>query len=300
MKQDTGHGEHKSDSKNHRATGKNSAHGKNGRNDRHERSANPTRHSSRTSGNHDKDIRIVYEDQWLIVIEKPSGLLTMSAGRKGEDTAYSILTDYVRESKPMGRRAGSQRMRWDTWSDGRRRMERPRIFIVHRIDRNTSGLLVFAKDQQTKDALQENWSETVTARRYVAVVEGCQRNSEGTVTSWLMEDPRTLKMYSSPRDNGGQKAVTHYRVLEEFNETGYSLVEFELETGRKNQIRVHCADMGCPVAGDGKYGAASNPIGRLALHARTLEFIHPWTGKLMSFTTPIPRTFKSRKIKSGQ
>lgn len=120
------------------------------------------------------------------------------------------------------------------------------------------------------------------------------------MTSWLTEDPRTLKMYSSPKANGGQKAVTHYKVLEELNETGYSLVEFELETGRKNQIRVHCADMGCPVAGDGKYGAASNPIGRLALHARTLEFIHPWTGKLMRFTTPIPRAFKSRKIKSGQ
>ena len=126
MKQDIGHGEHKSDSKNHGATGKYGAHGKNGRNTRHERAANPSRHSSRTSGNHDKDIRIVYEDQWLIVIEKPSGLLTISAGREGEDTAYSILTDYVREAKPMGRRGGNQRMRWDTWSDGRRRMERPR------------------------------------------------------------------------------------------------------------------------------------------------------------------------------
>lgn len=300
MKQDTGHGEHKSGNKNHRAADKYGDHGKKGKDARHERAANPSRHSSRTSGSHDKDIRIVYEDQWIIVIEKPSGLLTISAGREGEDTAYSILTDYVRESKPMGRRADNRRSRRDKYSDGHSRMERPRIFIVHRIDRNTSGLLVFAKDRQTKDALQENWSETVTARRYVAVVEGCPRNSEGTVTSWLTEDPRTLKMYSSQKANGGQKAVTHYKVLEELNETGYSLVEFELETGRKNQIRVHCADMGCPVAGDGKYGAASNPIGRLALHARTLEFIHPCTGKLMSFTTPIPRSFKSRKIKSGQ
>lgn len=152
---------------------------------------------------------------------------------------------------------------------------------------------MFAKDPQTKEALQENWNDAVIARKYVAAVEGCPRKSEGTVTSWLTEDPRTLKMYSSPRDNGGQKAVTHFKVLGNAGANRYSLVEFELETGRKNQIRVHCADMGCPVAGDGKYGAATNPIGRLALHARTLEFIHPWTGKTMSFTTPVPARFRN-------
>lgn len=234
-------------------------------------------------------IRIVYEDNWLLVIEKPSGLPTISTGRQGEVTAYSMLTDYVRET-----------------SRERRRGMRPRVFIVHRIDRDTSGLLVFAKDRETKEALQENWSHAVTARTYIAVTEGRPRENEGTVTSWLKEDPRSLIMYSSPYDNGGQKAVTHYRLLREFvpkdksAKSGYSLVEFELETGRKNQIRVHCSVMGCPVAGDKKYGAKTSPIGRLALHARTLSFIHPWTGEEMSFSTPVPKSFKSRKLSVKQ
>ncbi|MDE5732373.1 MAG: RluA family pseudouridine synthase [Bacteroidales bacterium] len=233
-------------------------------------------------------IRIVYEDNWLLVIEKPSGMLTMSTGRQGEVTAYSMLTDYVRDT-----------------SYKRTRGMRPRVFIVHRIDRDTSGLLVFAKDQDTKEALQGNWSNAVTARTYVAVTEGSPHNNEGTVTSWLKEDPRSLVMYSSPVDNGGQKAVTHYKVLRRPDDdgpnkkSGYSLVEFELETGRKNQIRIHCAVLGCPVAGDRKYGARTSPIGRLALHARTLSFIHPWTGKEMNFSTPVPKSFKSRKFQTG-
>ncbi len=255
------------------------------------------KNTGRTYGHREEDgIRIVYEDKWLLVVEKPSGMLTISTGRQGEVTAYSMLTDYVRET-----------------SRKRIRGIRPRIFIVHRIDRDTSGLLVFAKDQETKEALQADWSNVVTARTYIAVTEGRPRDDEGTVTSWLKEDTHSLMMYSSPYDNGGQKAVTHYRVLRDFfpavpkQKAGkpeikkqeinnmkprYSLVEFELETGRKNQIRVHCSVLGCPVAGDRKYGAKTSPIGRLALHARTLSFIHPWTGEEMSFTTPVPKSFK--------
>lgn len=215
-----------------------------------------------------RDIRIVYEDRWIVVIDKPSGLLTMSTGKSGEDTAYSRLTAIM----------GSK------------------IFIVHRLDRDTSGLLVFAKDAMTKHLLQENWDESVLERRYVALVRGIPNPAEDTITSWLRESPKSFKVHSSARDDGGQKAVTHYRLLK--GGRAYSLVEFELETGRKNQIRVHSSLMGNPIAGDTKYWdlggnreRPGNPIGRLALHAKSLVFIHPQTGKKMSFQSPVPGNF---------
>ncbi len=224
---------------------------------------------------HNDDIEIVYEDEWLIVVDKPGGLLTMSTGRGTEDTAYSRLYDY----------AG-------------------RIFIVHRLDRDTSGLLVFAKDQDTKFALQENWDEAVLERKYTALLEGVIESEEGWIETWLYENPKSMKVHchafedgdnpSRPPRRDWQFAATHCRRIKEGNIDGrpYTMVEFELETGRKNQIRVHSEWIGHPIAGDRKYGAQTNPIERLALHAGTLSFIHPWTGKTLKFTSRLPKSFK--------
>lgn len=212
-------------------------------------------------------IRIVYEDDDLIVADKPSGLLTVSAGREGQKTAYSILTDHVRAQS--GKRDAG-------------------VFIVHRIDRGTSGLLVFAKNLESRERLQDGWNSNIIERKYTAIVEGCPEPAEGTVRSWLRENPKSLKMSSSPYDNGGREAVTHYRVTA--GSGRYSSVEFELETGRKNQIRVHAAVLGCPIAGDRKYGAGTDPAGRMALHAGTLVFRHPRSGKIMSFSSPVPES----------
>ena len=225
----------------------------------------------------DTRVRIVYEDEHLIVADKRHAVLTMSTGREGEVTAYSLLTGYVRR---QAARAGRKTAPGE-----------PRIFIVHRLDRDTSGLIIFAKDEQTQARLQDGWNENILERKYVAVVEGTPQEKSGTCTSWLNENPKSLKMTSSPVDNGGKKAVTHYNTISSAG--GYSLVEFELETGRKNQIRIHASEMGCPVAGDKKYGARSNPLGRLALHAQSIAFRHPWTRKMMRFDTGIPRIFKS-------
>ena len=222
-------------------------------------------------------MRLIYEDDWLIVVDKPSGLLSMSTGRQGEVTAYSMLRGYVKGG---------------------------RIFIVHRLDRDTSGVLVYAKDEETKLALQENWNEAVVERKYVAVLEGDIADEEGWIESWLYESPKSMKVHSfglrqgdkperPPRD-GWQFAATHCRTIRRMNIEGqtYTNVEFELETGRKNQIRAHAEWIGHPIAGDRKYGARTNPFGRLALHAHTLSFIHPWTGKVMKFTSPLPKTLR--------
>ena len=221
-----------------------------------------------------KKLEIVYEDQWLIVVDKPSGLLSMSTGRKGDVTAYSILNGYCR------------------------------VFIVHRLDRDTSGLLVFAKDQDTKLALQENWDEAVQERKYLATLEGNIQDEEGWIESWLYENPKSMKVHSfamregdtpeRPPRKGWQFASTRCITLKRFSIEGqaYTNVEFELETGRKNQIRSHSEWIGHPIAGDKKYGAQTNPFGRLALHAHRLSFIHPWTGKIMKFTSPLPKILK--------
>lgn len=228
------------------------------------------------SGEVDTRVRIVYEDEHLIVAEKRHAVLTISTGKEGEATAYSILTDYVRR---QARRNG-------TGQKG----TKPGIFIVHRLDRDTSGLVIFAKDQKTQERLQDGWNDNIIERKYTAVLEGRLPETEGTYVSWLKENPKSLKMTSSPVNNGGKKAVTHYRQIE--TSGNFSLVEFNLETGRKNQIRIHASEMGCPVTGDRKYGAKENPLGRMALHARSIAFRHPWTGKTVRFDTGIPRTFK--------
>lgn len=216
-------------------------------------------------------LKIIFEDEYLLVIDKREGLLSMGTERQKERTAHSILNEYVQ-------RSGKQF----------------RVFIVHRLDKDTSGLMLFAKDEKTKFTLQDYWDEIVKDRRYVAALSGDMEKDHGTVTSWLT-DNKVFITYSSMTDNGGEKAITHYKTIKRAN--GYSLVELELETGRKNQIRVHMKDLQHPVLGDIKYGDGKNPIGRLALHAFKLSFYHPITGKLMEFETPYPSAFKKLFLK---
>lgn len=211
-------------------------------------------------------LRIIHEDAHLIVVEKKEGLLTVSTGDTDETTAFSILKNHVKKSSPQNR-----------------------IYTVHRLDRETSGVIMFAKNKEAQLILQENWHRIVTRRVYVALVEGKMEKEQDTIISWLSENEKSLKIHSSDTDNGGQQAITHYRCIKS-NEK-FSLLEIELETGRKNQIRVHMQSIGHPVVGDKKYGAGPSPIGRLGLHARILAFYHPITTEIISFETPVPRKF---------
>ena len=210
-------------------------------------------------------VRIVYEDRWLIVVEKAEGILSMAAGHASLNVK-AVLDDYFRKSR-----------------------QKCTAHVVHRLDRDTSGLMVYAKDMETEQLLEHNWHQVVYDRRYVAVVSGEMEQDEGTIANWL-KDNKAYVTYSSPVDNGGKYAVTHYHVLDRTTE--HSLVEFRLETGRKNQIRVHSADMGHPVCGDPKYGNGDNPIGRLCLHAYVLSFVHPITNRRLEFETPVPVAFR--------
>ena len=243
-------------------------------------------------------LRIVYEDNYIIVIEKKEGLLSVGTAKgKEEMTAHSLLCNYVRNTAPRRGRYAPP----------------PRVFIVHRLDRETSGLMVFAKSEEIKRALQDNWDEAVTERKYVAVVnrdlsggekecagkEGAQQLPSGTIRTWLKENSAFI-VYSSPKDNGGQLAITHYRVLGSNPKSKKSLLELELETGRKNQIRVHMQELDAPIYGDKKYFCDSQQhfmenkkARRLYLHAYKLSFIHPVTGKEMKFSTPVPMSFRS-------
>ncbi len=209
--------------------------------------------------------RIIYEDRYLIVVDKNEGVLSMAAGHSSLNLK-ALLDDYFVKTH-----------------------QRCRAHVVHRLDRDTSGLMVYAKDMETEQVLEYNWHEIVYDRRYIAVVSGEVIDDAGTITSWLRENNGYL-IYSSPVDNGGKYAVTHFSVLD--RTTTHSLVEFQLETGRKNQIRVHSSDIGHPVCGDVKYGNGDNPIDRLCLHAYILCFFHPVTNARMEFSTPIPPNFK--------
>ena len=212
-----------------------------------------------------RGLRIVHEDAQIIVVEKPAGLLSMAADAERNITAYSLLSEHVRRSD-----------------------SRNRIFIVHRLDRETSGLMMYARSQAAQQTLQGDWQAAVLERTYVAVVEGRVTKPEGIITSWLKED-KALVMRSSATPNDGQKATTRFRVLQ--SSARYTLLELSLETGRKNQIRVQMQDLGHSVIGDFKYGARQDPIRRLGLHARVLAFRHPTTGAVLRFETPIPAEF---------
>jgi 23S rRNA pseudouridine1911/1915/1917 synthase len=214
-----------------------------------------------------KMLELVYEDKYIIVVNKHEGLLSVAAEHRKDRTAYSIISEYVSREHRFAK-----------------------IFVVHRLDRDTSGLMMFVKDEKTKENMREHWHEMVVDRRYVAVLDGELPKDNGTVTSWLTED-KILFMHSSPVDNGGELAITHYQVIKRNN--GYTLVELRLETGKKNQIRVHMQSMGYPLVGDVKYGREGiGPMHRLALHAFKLCFYHPVTHEFMEFETPYPPVFK--------
>lgn len=210
-------------------------------------------------------LKLVYEDAYLIVVEKKEGLLSVGTENQKERTVQHILNEYVKRERPKNR-----------------------IYVVHRLDRETSGLMMYAKDEKTQHSLRDNWQKAVTDRRYVAVVEGRMEEKEGTVRSWLTD--RKSHVSSSDYDDGGKYSITHYQTIKCHND--YSLIELYLETGRKNQIRVHALRLGHPVAGDFRYGAQTDPLRRLALHAFKLCFHHPVTGEFMEFETPYPKAFK--------
>lgn len=212
-----------------------------------------------------KYLNILYEDNDVIVVNKREGLLSVGTDKDKENTAYHFINQHVRRQ-------------------GRGK----HIFVVHRLDRKTSGVMMFAKSLRARDMLRNDWNNMVVERSYFAVVEGIPPKKRDTIKSYLTED-KMLKIHSSWINNGGDFAVTTYEVLKSNDK--FSLVKLNLDTGRKNQIRVHMSEIGCPVAGDAKYEAKTDPIRRVCLHAATLAFRHPSTGKIMKFEVPVPAGF---------
>ena len=208
---------------------------------------------------------LLYEDEHLIVVNKPAKLLSVANDKEKVRTAYHMVTDYVK-----ARRVGE------------------RIFVLHRLDRDTSGVLMFARDPETKELFQSHWNEMVTRRGYLAVVEGTPRPDRDTIRSFLVETDTHLSFSGAP-GKGAKEAITSYQVVKTGG--GYALLDINIETGRKNQIRVHMKELGHPVAGDKQYGARTNPIGRLCLHANELSFTHPATGEQITFKAKMPRDF---------
>ena len=212
------------------------------------------------------NLPIIYEDDEIIVINKPSGLLSVASDNEKSSTAYRMVADYVQQKDKHNR-----------------------VFVVHRIDEDTSGVLMFAKNAKLTEAFQDKWNDIVTKRGYYAIVEGHMDKKEDTIKSFLKKNSQNM-MYSSKKSGDGQFAVTHYEVMKESKE--YSLLDVNIDTGRKNQIRVHLGEKGHYIIGDDKYGNPSNPLKRLGLHAYCLEFKHPLTGKKMKFNAKIPAEFE--------
>lgn len=216
-----------------------------------------------------KGLKVAWEDRWLLVVKKETGLLTVVNAAEPVVSAQTYLDAYMQFRK-----------------------EGDRVYVVHRIDRDTSGVLLFAKNESTQWKMRSNWNEIVLSRRYVAIVEGEPKDKEGTIDNWIEENEKTMTMFVC-KPGHGKRAITHYKVMKTIIKDGqkYSMVSFELETGRKNQIRIHTSHIGIPIAGDGKYGAKTDPIGRLCLHAQQIEFEHPETGEVLNFTSELPKEF---------
>lgn len=210
-------------------------------------------------------VHLLYEDPDVIVVEKQSGILTVPAGNNREKTVQTVVDDYVYAQ------------------DGR-----SHAYVVHRLDQFTSGIVIFAKNSRVQQTLRDSWSTYVVERMYMAVVEGHPQDDEGEIRSYLTEN-NAMKVYSTNDPSKGKLSVTRYRVVKHRGD--YSQVDVQILTGRKNQIRVHMSDIGCPVAGDRKYGAKSNPCGRLMLHNYALQFIHPVTKENLRFELPLPKNF---------
>jgi 23S rRNA pseudouridine1911/1915/1917 synthase len=210
-------------------------------------------------------VRIVFEDDALVVVEKPAGLLTIATETEKTRTLYSLLREAANRKRPP-----------------------EKIFIVHRLDREASGLLVFAKTIEAKEKLQDQFKDHSAGRRYVAAVEGRLHPDKFTIRSYLAENA-AFRVYSTKKPSAGKPAVTHVSVMR--GNSKLTLVEVRLETGRKHQIRVHLAERGHPIVGDRTYGSRLNPLHRLALHGAELEFRHPTTGRLLHFEAPAPKSF---------
>ncbi len=221
------------------------------------------RRSKTTEEKQYRGISIVFEDEDLVVIDKHAGVLSIATKKEKKQTAFSLLSNHVKRKNPANK-----------------------IFVVHRLDRDTSGLMMFAKSERIKRILQDTWHTTVTERTYIAVTEGPVEEPEGVITSYLKES-KALIVYSSQNPNDGRKAATHYQTIK--SNKKYSLLKVNLETGRKHQVRVHMQDLGHSIVGDKKYGSTIDPIGRLALHSSVLAFTHPITGEHLHFETPTPR-----------
>lgn len=213
-----------------------------------------------------ENIDIIYEDESIIVINKPAGLLSISTATERTKTAYYLVSEYLKNKNPNNK-----------------------VFIVHRLDRETSGVILFSKNEKMKNILQNNWDKLVIKRGYIALVEG-KVTKDGEVKSWLAENKKMI-VYSTKNKNEGKYAITNYKVIKSNKE--YSLLEVDIKTGRKNQIRVHMKDIGHSVAGDAKYGSNKNPLKRLGLHANILKIKNPLTSKIMEFEASIPNEFLS-------
>jgi len=214
-----------------------------------------------------RGLEILYEDRDILVVDKVSGLLTVSTKKVRDNTAYRLLNEYIRKGNPKSRH---------------------RIFIVHRLDRDASGVIVFAKNENDQRFLQEEWQSF--QKTYYVLIQGRLPEKEGIITSYLAEN-RAHKMYSVDNPKKGKLSKTGYKVLRESTE--YSLLEIDLLTGRKNQIRVHLAEKGCPVVGDKKYGVRGKGIKRMTLHSASITIVHPYSKETVTFKTRVPAYFKS-------
>ena len=211
-------------------------------------------------------VKVLFEDKWMVVIEKASGLLSVANDTAREKNAYHIMRDYVRHDNPDAE-----------------------LYVCHRLDQYTSGILIFAKDEALMNEMRANWDFYVKERKYICVTENIPARQEDTIESLLTQNEH-LRVHSTNDETVGRLAVTHYKVLQ--TRGRYALVDVEIFTGKKNQIRVHMSEMGCPIAGDVKYGAETNPVRRLMLHNYRLTFVHPVSGETMRFTLPIPSVFR--------
>jgi len=211
---------------------------------------------------------VLYEDQHIIAVDKPAGTSTSSVD--GSQSIQKIVSEHLRKITKGTVRA----------------------FVVHRLDKEVSGVLLFAKSELAMNNLKENWKET--EKHYYALVEGTPKEPEGTIKSWLVED-KSLKMHSAKESEKAKFAITHYTTIKQVNKN--TLLDIKIETGRKNQIRVHLSDIGCPIVGDRKYGASAEFVRRIRLHAYYLSFPHPATGETLTLKSPMPEGFLSLKLK---
>lgn len=222
--------------------------------------------SSKKIADRVSDVEIIYDDKDFFVINKPYGLLTVVAEDTSEKTAFKIVNEYARKNG-VGK-----------------------LHVLHRLDKETSGVLVFTKSDKLKNCLQDDWNDLVTKRGYIALVEGKVEKKEDRIVSYLAET-KTKVMYATENKENGKEAITNYKVIKQNSK--YSLLTIDIETGRKNQIRVHLKDMGHPIIGDKKYNSKTNPIKRLGLHANSLEIRNPLNDKVYNFEAEIPREFKA-------